>query len=136
MTSDPVSPAPRRSSPLLLTAIVAALAGLIVGGLGGYLIFSDGGSSDRGAQNVDDGCSIIERVEDEFPLDRDSIDLDEPLIFELGGAGQIFMAADRADDSLASISQSGRDLTTSMSRLDIDGANDALDELVEECGDR
>ncbi|SJM70799.1 hypothetical protein FM112_15570 [Gulosibacter sp. 10] len=122
---------------MLIAATVAGVAGLVIGGLGGFLLFGErGGSEDRGEQVIAEGCAVLERLEDEFPLGEDALALEDPLIFELGGAGQLFMAADRVDSELEPFSTAGRDLATATSRVDLAAADEAAAELLELCGAR
>src|SRR5699024_5540221 len=108
MSSHPADPsasrAPRgshRTRTVVLiavaAAVVAGLVGLGVGGVGGALLASGGPGGDRRGQDVADGCAILDRMEADLPVEEDSVTLDEPLLFELGAAGQLFMAAGAGD---------------------------------------
>ena len=135
----PAPPAPSRRPALIITAVVAVIVGLVLGGGIGYLIFADrgdSGSTPRAEQDVAEGCAILERLAGELPVDPDSASLKDPVIFELLGAGHLFMAASRADESYEAISELGNDLINGMSRLDLDQANEAIAPLQEECADR
>lgn len=135
----PAPPTRSRRSALIITAVVAVIMGLVLGGGIGYLIFADrgdSGSTPRAEQDVAEGCAILDRLEDELPVDVESTSLKDPLVFELLGAGHLFMAASRADESYETISQLGEDLISGMSRLDLDQANEAIAPLQAECADR
>lgn len=120
----------------LAAALVAGLLGLGVGGVGGALLSTalggEKGSSTE--QNVAEGCAILDRLELELPLHEDSLALDEPLMFELGAAGNHFMAAG-AGDTDGELWRAGSDLVAGMSRLDPQLLNDALAQLEPICTD-
>lgn len=137
MTSQPVDPAAtgpptgsHRTRTVVLIAVAAAvvtgLVGLGLGGLGGVLLSSGGiGGGDRTDQDIAAGCAILDRVEDDLPVEQGSMSLEEPLIFEVGAAGQLFMAAGAGgtDDELWS---AGSDLVSGMSTVDADRINESV----------
>lgn len=144
-TSSP-APTPSRSHrtltlviAVLVTAMVAGLIGLGIGGLGGYLLGSPGGAAsaeDRAAQNVAEGCAVLDRVGDELPVDMESLDLNEPLIFELTAAGSSFMAVGRVDESREALTEAGAELVSGASTLNAERINESLEVLESECAAR
>lgn len=146
--SLPSSPPPPQSPPsgthrtrtLVLIALVAALVagvlGLGVGGLGGVLLSSGlSGSGSRTEHDVEQGCAIVERLEEELPLTADGLELDGPLVYELMAAGSLFMAAGYGDDDEALLG-AGRDLVGATNRLDVEVMNETYDVLRSECAAR
>lgn len=139
------SPTPTPSRPhrtltlviaVLVTAVIAGALGLGAGGLGGYLLGSPGGSAsgeDRAAQNIAEGCAVLDRVGDELPVDAESLDLSEPLIFELTAAGSSFMAVGRVDESREALTEAGSDLVSGASTLNAERINETLEVLETEC---
>ncbi|GAA1489137.1 hypothetical protein [Brachybacterium sacelli] len=139
MTSRPVDPTatgpsagtPRTRTVVLIAvaaAVIAGLVGLGLGGLGGVLLSSGSAGGSDTDQDIAEGCAILERAEDQLPVSEDSLSLEEPLLFELGAAGNLFMAAGAggADDELWA---SGSDLVTGMSMLDTDMINESIETL-------
>lgn len=120
----------------LAAALVAGLLGLGVGGAGGALLATglDGEHGSRAEQNIAEGCAILDRVEPDLPADEDSFSIEKPLLFELGAAGQHFMAADRAG-SPGDLWSAGSDLVQASATLDMQLANDALEQLEPVCAD-
>ncbi|HJB11214.1 MAG TPA: hypothetical protein H9786_11930 [Candidatus Brachybacterium merdavium] len=137
-TSPPVDPSatspPRgahRTRTVVLiaaaAAVMAGLAGLGLGGLGGVLVSSDGlGGGDRTGQDIADGCAILERLKDDLPAEGGSVTLEEPLLFELGAAGQLFMVAG-AGDQESEAWLTGSELMDGMSTLDVEKINDSVE---------
>lgn len=143
MSSTNPSPdtAPRsgthRTRTLVLIAVAAAavagVLGLLVGGVSGALLSSGlGGSGSRTDQNVAEGCAILDRLEEELPVEEDSVGLSDPLIFELGAAGQLFMAAGAGDPN-GELWTIGGDLVSGMSTLDVERMNDSIEAAEEIC---
>lgn len=135
MTAHPTPP-PRRTAPLLVTAVLALVVGVALGVLGFWIATDDGGDGSRAEQDMAAGCEILERAEGELPMDPEQVSLEEPLFFELIGAGSLFMATGLADDSYESVSALGNDLSAGVNRLDLELANGAISQLQSECADR
>lgn len=108
-------------------AVVAGLVGLGLGGLGGVLLSSGGlGGGDRTDQDIAEGCAILDRAEDDLPVQEGSMNLEDPLIFELGAAGQLFMAAGAGDQD-GEAWRTGQELVSGMSTLDAEMINDSVE---------
>lgn len=140
-SAPPPSTPPRthRTRTLVLVAVAAAavvgVLGLVVGGIGGALLSSGlGGGGSTEDQNIAEGCAILERVEEDLPVQEDSLALDEPLMFELGAVGQLFMAAG-AGDTDGELWTAGNDLVAGMSRLDVDLLNEGIEQAEAICAD-
>lgn len=130
-------PGTHRTRTLVLVAVAAAvvagLLGLVIGGLGGALLSSGlGGGGSRTDQNISEGCAILDRLEEDLPLQEDSLDLSDPLLFELGAAGNHFMAAG-AGDTDGELWTAGNELVAGMSRLDTDLTNQGLEDAAAIC---
>lgn len=124
---------------VIVTAVVTGLIGLGAGGLGGYLLGSPGGTSSSGPraeQNLEGGCTILERLDAELPADGDALDLSEPLLFELTAAGSSFMAAGRADENYEVPAETGQDLVAGASTVNIELINESVQSLQTECAGR
>lgn len=139
-TAATASPRAHRTRTLVLVAVAASLVtGLIgfgLGGLGGVLLTSGlGGSGSRTDQNVSDGCAILDRVESELPVTDDSLSLEDPLLFELGAAGQLFMASATTEDGDEAVQDAGRGLLSGASMLDTGQINESLEALAPLCAD-
>lgn len=129
-TGSPTRGAHRTRTVVLIAvaaAVVAGLVGLGLGGLGGVLFSSSGlGGGDRKGQDIADGCVILDRLEDDLPVEEGAVSLEEPLLFELGAAGQLFMAAGAGDqDSEAWLT--GKELVSGTATLDMKGINDSVE---------
>lgn len=121
---------------VLVTAVVAGFIGLGAGGLGGYLLGSPSSaasSEDRAAQNIAEGCAVLDRVGDELPVDAASLDLHEPLLFELTAAGSSFMAVGRVGESHQALAEAGSELVSGVSTLNAERVNEGLEVLEAEC---
>lgn len=119
----------------LAAALVAGMLGLLIGGLGGTLLAAGvggGGSGSRAGQNISEGCAILDRLEEDLPVEEDGFDLGSPLMFELGAAGNHFMAAG-AGDTDGVLWSAGSDLVAGMSRMDVELTNEGLEALEETC---
>lgn len=149
MTSPTPSPHPtaragsHRTRTLVLVviaaALVAGLIGLAIGGLGGTLLGGTllagglgGGSDSRVEQNISEGCAILDRLEEDLPVQEDRFDLESPLMFELGAAGHHFMAAGAGDTS-GVLWSGGSDLVAGMNTLDVERTNEGLGALEKTC---
>lgn len=135
----PASPPANGRTVLIITAVVAAIVGVVLGGGIGYLLFADradGTALPRAEQDVAEGCAVLERIEDDLPVDTESTSIDDPVVFELLGAGHLFMAASRADESFEVVAELGKDLVAGITRLDLDLVNETSAELQTECADR
>lgn len=134
----PVRTGTHRTLTLVIVAIAAALVagllGLAVGGIGGtFLATGLGGASDsRVDQNISEGCAIIDRLEEDLPIEDGSFAFDNPLMFELGAAGNHFMAAGAGDPN-GELWTAGNDLVAGTARLDSELTNGGLDQLEEIC---
>ena len=130
---------PRKKSRVLLASLLALIVGAGLGVLGGYFIFSNDDSAEgtRAEQNLGTACEIIERVEDGFPL-ANRIDLfGEPIMYELTAAGQLLAATgDSGSESDERIFTLGNDLTSAMTRLDLEDADAVLEDIQAECANR
>ncbi|MDN5899050.1 MAG: hypothetical protein L0H74_03180 [Brachybacterium sp.] len=140
-TPAAATPLPRthRTRTLVLVAAAAALVvgliGLGIGGVGGALLSGSLGSADsRTDQDLADGCAILDRAEGELPLTEDSLDVQDPLFFELVAAANLFTAAGVGDDDLA-LRTAGSELLDGMTRLNIDQVNEAIETLAPICAD-
>lgn len=136
---QPASTRPRVTPAVLITAAVAVVVGLLIGAGGGYLIANglDGETGGtRGEQDVATGCSTLERIGEDIPLNQENASIDDPVMFELIGVGYLFMAANEADDEHAAIGELGKDLVAGMTRLDLDLVNSSAEELLTACADR
>lgn len=138
-SSRPEAPArSHRTSSLVLVGIAAALVaglfGLVIGGLGGTLLAGGIGigSDSRMDQNISEGCAILDRLEEDLPVQEDSLGLEDPLVFELGAAGHHFLAAGAGDNS-GVLWSGGSDLVAGMSRLDVELTNQGIETLEETC---
>lgn len=120
-----------------LAVILAIVFGLGVGLLLGFAIFGGEGSEadSRAAVNVAAGCAVVERLSEEGPIDPEQASIDDPFIWEAGGAGQLFVAASYADDDYEQWAERGQALVASMQRLQIDLANDTIEDLAADCAD-
>lgn len=145
MTSPTPSPHPtaragtHRTRTLVLVglaaAAVAGLLGLAVGGVGGTLLaggIGGGSSGSRVDQNISEGCAILDRLEEQLPVVVDDFNLESPLMFELGAAGNHFMAAGVGDTD-GVLWTAGHDLVAGTSTLDVDLTNEALTALDDTC---
>ena len=144
MTSPTPSPHPtaragsHRTRTLVLVGIAAAavagLLGLALGGLGGTLLAGGlgGGSDSRTDQNISEGCAILDRLEEDLPVQEDRFDLESPLMFELGAAGHHFMAAG-VGNTEGVLWTAGSDLVAGMNRLDVELTNEGLTALEQTC---
>lgn len=140
MTSQPAEPAAagpstgsHRTRTVVLiavaAAVVAGLVGLGIGGLGGVLLSSGGiGGGDRTDHDIAAGCAILDRVEDDLPVEEGSISMEEPLIYELNGAGHLFIAAG-AGDPHSETWLSGKKLVVATSMADADRTNESIQTL-------
>lgn len=120
----------------LAAALVAGLIGVAIGGLGGFALSSSGiggAGSSRAEQSAAEGCATLARVDDELPLTDESLNLSEPLVFELMGAAGLFMATGRADDSFVEFADAGQDLISGTNTLDMETANESIEILTREC---
>lgn len=136
---NPAPPASKETSTLIIAAAVALVIGLVIGAAAGQLLFAGntGGSAEsRAEQDVIEGCAILDRIGDELPLDEDSTSISEPVLFELLGAGHLFMAAVRADESYEKVGELGQTMVSGVSRLETDELNEAITGLQSECADR
>lgn len=114
--------------------MVALLVGVALGGLSFWIATDDGGGS-RAEQDMAAGCLILERVQDELPVEVEQLTAEEPLVSELIGAGNLFMAAATADESYESVFALGDDLRAGVS-YDLEVANSAITQLQTECATR
>lgn len=135
------TPPPRthRTRTLVLVAAAAALVvgliGLGIGGVGGALLSGSLGSADsRTDQDLADGCAILDRAEGELPLTEDSLDIQDPLFFELVAAANLLTAAGLGNDDLE-LRTAGSELLDGMTRLNIDQVNEAIESLAPICAD-
>ncbi|MFT0846904.1 hypothetical protein VR010_04025 [Actinomycetaceae bacterium L2_0104] len=141
MSQQQMAP-PRKKSRILLASLLALIVGAGLGVLGGYFIFSSDAAAEgtRAEQNIATACEIIERVEDEFPLaDRDDL-FAEPIMYELTAAGQLLAATGNpygdsyeGDERIFTL---GNDLTSAMTRLDLEDADAVIEDIQEECANR
>lgn len=143
MTNDlppqPASTRPRVTPAVLITAVVAVVVGILLGAAGGYVVANGLGVDEegsRGERDVAAGCAVLERAREDLPLGQDNVKIDNPVFFELIGAGHLLMAAEQADDEYAAIGELGKDLVAGMTQLEVDLVNSSADELLAECADR
>lgn len=139
---------PRNKTAAVLAALLALIAGVGLGVLGGFFLFSQGDAETtthgqtesiaRGERDVRDACAIIERVKDETPLlDRETNEmLSDPLIFELTAAAQLLQGAGLTEEGHESISELGKDLFAALAMLKVEDANAAVSKIQEECASR
>lgn len=107
--------------------MIAGGLGLITGGLGGTLLSTGlGNGGSKADQNISEGCAILDRLEEDLPVEEDSLSLSEPLLFELGAAGHHFMAAG-AGETDGPLWTAGSDLVAGMSRLDVGLTNEGAE---------
>src|SRR5699024_12871080 len=107
--------------------VLAVRAGLGLAGLAGALVSSAGpGGGARAGQDIAEGCAILERLKDDLPAGEGSVTLEEPLLFELGAAGQLFMVAG-AGDQESEAWLTGSELMDGMSTLDVEKINDSVE---------
>lgn len=135
----PVPPAPaRRTGLIAVLVIVTAVIALGLGLLVGWAVFGGDGGSDgdgRGEANLEAGCVIVERLADDVPLASEDLFLENPEIWEIGGAGQLFVAASYAGAG-ERWTEPGRDLMSGIQRVDLDLVNDSIETLIADCADR
>ena len=83
-------------------------------------------AEETGGQDIADGCAILERLKDDLPAEEGSVTLEEPLLYELGAAGQLFMVAG-AGDQESEAWLTGSELMDGMSTLDVEKINDSVE---------
>lgn len=117
-------------------SVIALGAGVLIG----WAIFgggSGGDEDDRAATNVATACEILERLEDEFPLEADDASpLGDPVTWEISGAGQLMGAAELADDEYEEWREVGIELITAVQIADFERLDDSFDAAIEMCADR
>ncbi|WP_143021384.1 hypothetical protein [Prauserella marina] len=135
-----VPPQPQQQPPKRSRGLVAGIAAgaLVVGaGLGvllGYLFFDNAPSSENAADaNLTMGCDIVERLATSHPGEDDWPSLDEPALWEVMGAGPLLVAAAKSDERHAEFEDLGNDLTSSVTRMDVQQLTETVQTVSARC---
>lgn len=109
---------------------VAALAGLLVGGGIGWLVFSPDDSTDLSIM-----CDRLETLpEDEvFTGEEPQISLEDPEFWRLQGLSLLAVAAGYEDND-EDLQEAGKDVVSAVTRLDLAAVAEPLGTLEEYCG--
>ncbi|HLS16070.1 MAG TPA: hypothetical protein VK095_16290 [Beutenbergiaceae bacterium] len=122
MSTHPADqPAPSRI-PILVTAIVALLAGALVGIAGGYVIFggttASGDDADLARSNMEHGCALAERIEENYTDEDDFGAIEEdPVYWEGPAAGYLLVAASLQDPAYEHFHDPGSEVIHNISTL-------------------
>ena len=117
--------------PLLFGAI-GVVAGLVVGVFAGSF-FVGGGSGTGPDADAQAACTYVEASVGE--VNEESMVLDQPLIWQLQGAGALAQAAAAGDGSYEAFGEQGMELFRAVSTLDLDLAQSTLQAMDESCAD-
>lgn len=114
----------------------SVVLGLVIGVLIGFLVFHDGKGS-RADQDLDAGCAVVERLDEGVGTDVKKLPgLDDPDIWEIQAASQMFVAASKADEDAKKWEKPGNDLVAGFQRFDQKLIDKSLGKLVDMCADR
>jgi len=127
-------PSSRGRGLLVGVALGAVLLGLAGGVLIGWLVFDDAPGS-RAEADLDAGCAVVERL-DADGVEPKETSLDDPVLWELGGASQMFVAASTTGKKYEKWKEPGNELLATFQRFDVEGTKKTLETLVDMCADR
>lgn len=131
---QPNHPAPSGGGKPLLFGGIGVLVGLLVGVLAGSALLGGSGSAGSGADaDAQVACSYVEASVGE--VNEESMALDQPLIWQLHGAGGLAEAAATGDGSYEAFGEQGRDLFQAASTLDLELAQTTLEAMKQSCAD-
>lgn len=128
----PSQPAPSGGGKPLLFGGIGVVAGLLIGVFAGsFFAGGDAGSGpDADAQAA---CTYVEASVG--GVDEESMALDQPLIWQLQGAGALAQAAATGGSSYAAFGEQGMSLFQAMSTLDLELAQSTLEDMERSCAD-
>ena len=129
------APSSRGRGLLIGVALGALLVGLVIGVLVGPLVFDDDPGS-RAEADLDAGCAVVERLDADGGVEPKETSLDDPVLWELGGASQMFVAASTTGKKYEKWKEPGNELLATFQRFDVEGMKKTLETLVDMCADR
>ena len=130
---QPGQPTSGGSKPLLFGGI-GVVVGLLIGVLAGSTLLGGGGDAGSGPDaDAQAACAYVEASVGE--VDEESMALDQPLIWQLQGAGALAQAAATGDESYQAFGEQGMELFRAMSTLDLELAQSTLTAMESSCAD-